>query len=290
VHLDEHRCLDLLLGLLPPAEEESVMSHVTGCPACEKLLRERAAAAERLEATRVLATSPAGELVLQRRGSAVHAEEPDAATRAAAAAEAAGRIPEGRGKLLGIWTDVREGLQAGFRQPRYRLAAGLAVAAAVCMLVLWPGPEGPSVPDGFHPLPSYTFELQSRVTPGTGPPADLVAGLVAYERADYGNAVELLTRAGTPAPDEVDETVRKIYLGSALTWRGRFEEAVEVLADVRFALVPGQWGREAHWTYYLACRESGRTARADSRLQILARKPGEIGERARRAQAASAVD
>jgi hypothetical protein len=57
---------------------------------------------------------------------------------------------------------------------------------------------------------------------------------------------------------------------------------VEILEPVRFSSVPEQWGREAHWTLFVALRGAGRDASADSLLRILAERPGEVGERARR--------
>ena len=72
-HVSEHQCLDLLQGLLSPAEEERVLAHLSECPGCEGLLQEWAAEAERLEATRTLVVRPGEEIVVQRRGTALRA-------------------------------------------------------------------------------------------------------------------------------------------------------------------------------------------------------------------------
>ena len=70
-HIDEHVCLDLLHGYLSPDEVERILSHVGSCPSCEGLLQVRAADQERLDATMVLGKSPSGELILERRGTAI---------------------------------------------------------------------------------------------------------------------------------------------------------------------------------------------------------------------------
>src|SRR5262245_11244401 len=68
-HLDDARCADLALGLMPASEREAALAHAASCPACEARLRahvsasERAAAdwAERVEsAARVPALAPRG--------------------------------------------------------------------------------------------------------------------------------------------------------------------------------------------------------------------------------------
>ena len=78
------------------------------------------------------------------------------------------------------------------------------------------------------------------------------------------------------------ETVRKVYLGSALALSGEHREAADILDGVSLDSLPEEWRGEAQWTLYVALDESGREARADSLLQALSQKAGEIGERARR--------
>ena len=264
-HLDEHLCLDLLQGFLSSEEEERILSHLIACPACERLLQEMAAEGARLEATRVLRTGPQGEIVLERRGTAARE-----------------RSFEGKRHR---WWDFQwkplSGIQAGLRKPLFRLAGGVAAAAVVILFFAWFHhtriPESPHL----RLLPSYAFQLQTRETPGAVMVDDLRAGLEAYEVGDFRHAVELLDRAGAYRLDDLHEMIRRTYLGSALAWRGRYTDAVEVLEGVSFPLVPGEWGLEAQWTFFVALRESGSEARADSLLKIMAAKQGEIGERAR---------
>ncbi len=273
-HLDEHGCLDLLHGLLSVEEEERILAHLADCPACEKRLQERAADVARMEATRVLRFPPGRDPVLEKRGTAVRS--PDIEKHRA------------RGFVGQTWRN----LQAAWRQPRFRLAGGLAgglaVVAAVSLLIIWPHylrtPEAPEAPGAapIHLLPSYSFQLQPREVPGAGPREDLRAGLEAYENRDFERAVEALRTAREPELDRVHQMVRDIYLGSALAGMGKYEEAVEVLREVKLQLVPDPWGCEARWALYVALRGCGQEAAADSLLRVLASEPGEVGDRARR--------
>jgi len=104
-------------------------------------------------------------------------------------------------------------------------------------------------------------------------------GLQAYEARDLDNAIELL--AGQEAAG-LQETIRRIYLGSALALKGRSAEAVSVLRTVRAQTLPDPWGSEARWTLYVVLRECGSQSAADSLLRVLARERGQVGERARR--------
>ena len=263
-HLDEHHCLDLLQGLLAPAEEEAILGHLADCPACEELLQINAAAGERLAATRVLRILPDGELLLERRGSAASSAPSSTSTWRSRLARSCSR------------------LATAFDQPGFRLAGGLAAAALAILLVVWPPAGEDPMISGLRPLPPYSFQLQSRLPSATGAEGDLARGLEAYDNRDFALAIVLLTRAEAPPDDPVSATVRRIYLGSALAWQRRPAEAVAVLTPVPFARVPERWGNEAHWTLFLALQASNRVAAADSLLQILAGKSGEIGERARR--------
>jgi hypothetical protein len=108
---------------------------------------------------------------------------------------------------------------------------------------------------------------------------DLAAGLDAYGARDLDQAITLLERA--EASGQL-ETARKIFLASALAWSGDHAEAVSLLRTVYTPILPDPWGAEARWTLYVALRESGQTASADSLLSILAQERGDVGDRARR--------
>jgi hypothetical protein len=236
------------------------------CPACEKLLQERAAEGARLEATRVLRTQTGGGLVLEKRGTAFRAYQPEGKYR----------------RIRGFLAQLPASVLSGFRKPRYRLAGALAAAAAVILLVTWFQYVGTPTEPYLRLLPTYSFQLQARETGAAVAGDDLTAGLEAYDDGDFERAEALLERAGVTELDETHEMIRRIYLGSTLAWRKKHLESVKILEKVSFPLVPGEWGAEAQWTLYVALKESGRGSSADSLLQILATKTGGVGERARK--------
>ena len=46
-HLDDSRCADLVVGLLPMDEREHALAHAAACPRCEAVLRAHVGATER---------------------------------------------------------------------------------------------------------------------------------------------------------------------------------------------------------------------------------------------------
>ena len=52
LHLDDGRCADLTLRLVPREARERALAHAAGCAACEERLRRHASAAERARADR----------------------------------------------------------------------------------------------------------------------------------------------------------------------------------------------------------------------------------------------
>jgi hypothetical protein len=262
-HLDEHLILDLLRGLLSRTEVDRVLAHARECAACEKLLQERAGEAERLEATTAARLLSEGRAARERPPEAVEV------------------APGVFGRLSMAWAQAWKVLVERLRQPRLQLA-GVAVAAAIALLVvLLPRPGTPPGAFGLYLLPPYSFDLQQREGPGGLSSPELKAGLEAYDKRDFKRAARLLQAAGESPLDPVDERVRGIFLGSALAWSGRYAEAVGVLRAVPTRTLPDPWSGEATWTLYVALRESGREASADSVLRTLARKPGDIGDRSR---------
>jgi hypothetical protein len=262
-HIDEHACLDLLQGLLSPAEETRVLEHISDCAACEDLFRFMAAEHTRIEAVMAIHTQPDGEIVLERRGTA--------------AREKRGTRTPIRHPLTRWW----EGVKGLFLRPRYRLAGAVAVAVAIMICVLLPQFMGPSPGTDLQMLPLYAFTLETRGV-GDVVPMDLTAGLDAYQRKDFDSAVDFLTRPTLSDLDPAEEAIRQIFLGSALAWTGEYERAADVLRTAGLEFVPGQWGREAKWTLYVSLRESGQEGPAASLLHALAEDPGDVGERARR--------
>lgn len=262
-HPDEHMVLDFLLGFLSPTENEKILSHLASCPACEKLFLRRAADSERFAATRVLRFLPNGEMAVERRGTALRADGV---------------------KEFDPWdllSKIWNGIRSGFRRPRYQLAGGLAAVTALFLMIWFYGVRTPDAPQ-LYMLRPYSFQLHSRDITGAVPSEDLWAGLEAYNNKEFKRAIELLQNAKLSEQDAAHETIRKIYLGSALAWNRDYDEAVELLETIPFQLVPPEWSREAHWTLYVALKGSGRDESADSLIEIMSAKPGEVGERARR--------
>ncbi|MFC1572725.1 hypothetical protein ACFL6M_03910 [Candidatus Eisenbacteria bacterium] len=272
-HLDEHLCLDLLHGFLSRTEAEQVLSHAQVCPSCERLLQERASEEERYQATMVLKTLPGGKLVLERRGTALRGGEEQGRRRLE--------------RLKRFLTALRERawlLPGGHAKRLMRLQHLVPAAVVVVLLLLVLGPHLRETSDTPEPalLPSYAQQLQFRTSPDAESSEKLQAGLDAYDHRDFARTIEHLSSLDAADLEQVSAIVRDIYLGSALAMSGEYDDAVNVLEEVKFHRVPGVWGREAHWTLFVALEASGRKASADSLLQVLGQKSGEVGERARR--------
>jgi hypothetical protein len=152
-----------------------------------------------------------------------------------------------------------------------------AIAAAALLLVLLPEKERSVSTLNWLPLSAEGPSLRSSVEAIAN--KDLAAGLDAYAARDLDQAITLLERAEA---SEQMETIRKIFLASALAWSGNHAEAVSVLQTINLRTLPDPWGGEAHWTLYVALEKSGQTASADSLLRILAQERGDVGDRARR--------
>jgi hypothetical protein len=259
-HPGEDAILDLLHGLLPGPEADRLLAHLAACPPCEELFRERAAERERLRAGRVLRTAPGGDLVIGR---------PEEEIRDPAALD--GRGPGSVGHGWGRFFD-------GLRPFRYRPATGLVAALAVLLAVLLPRLSGSPESDHLRWLPTSFNDARFRASTASVPSRAFEEGLQAYSRHDLKRAIRNLEEAQVSEPLE---TIRRVYLGSALAWSGRFPEAVDALQDVADPALPDPWGSEARWTLWVALMGTGRASTADSLLSVLAEEPGEVGRRAR---------
>jgi hypothetical protein len=272
-HIDGDLCRDLLNGFLSSHERERALTHIAGCSTCEKLFAEGVVERERLRAVRRLRSEPGGELVIEKLGE----------TGPERGLPLIGQTPEDvAGKhvpLPEIWTRLRDRVRAGWRRPRYEIVAGLATAAAVLFVILWPHQPRDLENDRLRWLPFFFDDLQVRAEAGRDVSEDLIAAFDAYADHDAPTATRLLR--GTEATGQL-ETLRKIYLGSALAWEGNYDEAVAVLHGVRAQTLPDPWGSETRWTLFVALRASGQDGAADSLLAVLAGERGEVAERARR--------
>lgn len=256
---DEDQCIDLLHGLLPPQEREALLNRMAADPDLEALFRRLVSERERLRATRKLERLPAGDLVVAG---------PDIVP--------AGREPAGQGPARAVsragWLD---------RLDRHRglaLTSGLAAVAALLVFTFLPREQASHSVSLIRPLPAYEEDLQVRSAETAQLDPELVAGLRAYSDQDYRDASRRLQKARSEGPLE---TVRQLYLGSALAQLARWEQVVTVLGSAATTPLPDPWGSEARWTLAIALAETGNQIRADSLLQELAVEPGEVGVRAR---------
>jgi len=255
---DEDLCIDLLHDLLPPQEREALLNRMAADCDLEARFRRLVSEHERLRATRRLERLPTGDLVVTSLDIAP-----------------AGRQPAWQGA-------ARRTSRAGWlvRLNRHRglaLTSGLAAAAALLVLTVLPREQTPHSVSLLRPLPAYEEDLQVRSAETTQLDPELVAGLQAYSDQDYRDASRRLQKARSEGPLE---TVRQLYLGSALAQQAHWEQVVTVLGAAATAPLPDPWGSEARWTLAIALAETGNQVRADSLLQLLAAEPGEVGARA----------
>lgn len=250
LHPGPDRLLDLVNGLLPSSERSELIDHLRRCAPCGLALREVAASHEKGLAIFAEMLSPA------RSGPSIHVLAPRQRRRA-----------------------------------RWRTASALLAAAAVLVAVLWGtnarrASQGPSQRSEqmaevvtWLPEPEPTVFQRDATRQAADP--RIVQGLAAYRDRDARTARRLLSSARATGPLE---QVRRIYLGSALLHLGQEDDAFETLRAIELAQVPEPWKSEAQWLLALAHEGTGHTAKADSLYRLLAARPGEIGERARRAQ------
>jgi len=166
----------------------------------------------------------------------------------------------------------------GARVARWRyLFAGAAAAgiAVVLLLLFTPEHDAGSVAR----LPAFTQEMHLRGAAEERAAADLARGIRAYEEADYAQAIAILEAAKAEGEWE---TVRRVYLGSALAWVGRHRDAAAILRSVSLCDQPEPWSSVGIWTLYASFRKCGMHSAADSLVRVVAIEPGADGERARR--------
>lgn len=258
LHPSDDRLLDLILDLLAREEEAAILTHVAGCPACERRMREMAAEKERLRSAYALRAPDrlAGATSADRSPRVTLPARPSMATRQAR------RDPR--------------------RKIPYRIVVPVAggVVLAALLLVLMIPRDRPSM----HALtanwlPSGVPLLQRGDSSEEIRAGALAQGVEAYSRRDLDEAVRKLEIATVPGELE---PFRRLYLASALTLSGKYTRAVHVLRPVELEYLPEPWATEARWTLLVALQNAGRTASADSLRSLLRENPGEIGDRVRR--------
>jgi len=156
----------------------------------------------------------------------------------------------------------------------------MGIAAVLAVLLLSFLPSGTDQTDiTLHWIPTASGGLQVRAAADAAEHTELAAAFEAYAERNLDRAIPLLR--DSEATGHL-ETMRRVFLGSALARIGQHDEAVEILRSVRARTLPDPWGSEARWTLYLALNAGGHQAAADSLLRVLATERGEVGDRARR--------
>ena len=271
-HLDEDRILDLLLELLSESELETAGRHLATCPRCEDLLRHRGALLERRRASQALAAGLESTDV------------PEGTTNQQGESETAGpgRTAAWNGRGAG-WKQPAVGLRwlvGTIRRPRYALGLGGGILVAIALLLLTADPnrEVP-YPSSAEWLPSAGERLNLRNDTGGAPVQDLATALDAYDRRDLPTAIRTLSAVEASG---AMETMRLVFLGSALTQAGEYPRAVQILRSSPLQRLPEPWRGESSWTLLVALHGAGEAAAADSLLHVLADQTSAVGARARR--------
>lgn len=247
VHPDDDLLLDLVSGLISGGERNATLAHLRECGSCASRLREFAATHERAYAHAAAAIADWPE---ERRDVHVLRVPPPLASRPSPALLVAAGLIAVVGVTAALWLSARQ-----------RAPAGGPVA--------W--------------LPSPEANVLTRDSSEAPPDPRIVEGLAAYRLHDAATARRLLERSRAQG---ALEQVRRLYLGNADLQLGQPGAALDVLESVDLGEVPEPWRSEAEWSLSLAYSRTGRTRAADSLWQLLSDRPGEVGERARRAQAA----
>lgn len=248
-HHDLNTRLDLLHDLLPPEEKKKALEHLAECPTCAELLRKRVAHCESVRSRGV----------------------PEIKEPALAGKAYAGQTEDDH--LRGLWGRIREGMY----WPAVRYASVLAVVLVALMLIvpqlLTDRGDNPQL----EWLPPLGEELKLRDQTPALDKETLAAGYAAYAKHDLKLAAKLLAEVEVSGPHEA---IRRAYLGSALAWNGKHEQAVSVLQAIEIKTLPEDYD-EALWALYVSLRRLDRDSEADALLEDLVHRGHVVAERAR---------
>lgn len=240
-HINEDTCTDIVTGLLPASDVARVLDHVRDCADCEAMLRAHVTDFESFRAS-AHAAAPAAERQ----------------ARLTAATETV-RAPGG-----------------GFNWRAVAQPLGIAAAAVFVIAVVLPILRtSPPPPTYWIPSDREFVEVRS---PGHTADEAFYSGVRAYRARDIDGAIELLSGADVSGSYE---TLRVVYLASALTLVGAHEDALSVIDALSLARVPEPWRSEARWIQYIALVGVGETGRAGDLLLELSQLEGAIGQLAR---------
>lgn len=198
--------------------------------------------------------------------------------RACAACEARLRGVAGvRERFRARGEAVRRGRPARSRPLARPLRLLVPAFAVVAALAFWMTRDN-DAPAGFPWLPDASSLVVTRDGGSDTGDAKLREGLAAYARRDAAAAIEALGRASASG---AFESVRRVYLGSALAQAGRAEEAAVILERTPFESLPEPWRSEGGFTLAALWRDAGNAAAADSLFGIVAKGEGPAAARAK---------
>lgn len=236
VHLDDDRCADLVLGLLPVAERVTAFAHVAACPECEARLLAHASASHRGRA----------EWLTRALGSPDRAVSRPSIAPLPGTGDGAPPRP-GPSPRTARW---------GWRDRR---TLTLAAAAAFVVLIGWPlmrttppGPAGPWLPAAGEPLHSRA---------GAAEDPRIARGLAAYDARDLATADQELSSARATGSTE---ELRRLYLGHVKLERGDASGSAVLLRTLEWRMIPEPWRRDGVRVLIQALRANGLAASADS--------------------------
>jgi hypothetical protein len=248
LHLDEDLCMDLLNGLLPAEEVQRTLAHMDECPSCEAFVRARVSELERSR-SQIEEVRDRLKMVADRKRGA-------------------------EGSFLDrFFAELRRSLR---RRP-VQVGAALAAVIIAVLLILPQLQQSPYEPE-LIVLPDISADLRFRADDESPFSIEFTSGLRAYNRGDFPDAVGILKKARAT---DAYAAIKDVYLGSALAWCGRYEEAVNILRPLSSEVLPELWDKGFRWTYLVALYQTGHSSIADSLAQLLAAEEDAFGERAR---------
>jgi hypothetical protein len=176
---------------------------------------------------------------------------------------------------------VRSGSVEMPRRPRRRkLALSLGTLAAALLVVLLAHGHRVNEPEPYWIPVGDQERTILRSDPGdAGATIDDV--LRAYVDRDAATAVDQLRKMGTADRSHTANTLRDLYLASALVNCGHAAEGLDVLRQPTVANMPRPWRLYARWVTFLALSDTGRKDEAMSLLEELSAEPGPVGDLAR---------
>jgi len=255
MHLTPDMCIDLLWGFIDEEASRSIENHLRTCPGCEEMLRAAVADLEALRSRGEPRLGPDGKWILEQAKLELGTEMAGASREA---------LPSLRG--VGKWL-----------RRRYALAAAAAAGLVFILLISKGAYRRGEGLEYWIPADRPLRTLRSAA------PAErlttLRQGIAAYGERDLDRAIEILSGLNLEEPYE---SLRSIYLSSALALKGRYQEASQVLSSLDTAALPEPWRSEARWIRYVVLAETGHRNQARALLEELSKLDNDIGVRARK--------